>query len=251
MVLKDGDFVLVEYSLRVKETGEVIDTTSEEEAKKANIYDEKERYGPRLVIVGEGRLIEGLEEAIRELEEGGEREIEIPPEKGFGKRDPSKIKIIPKTKFLQNNIIPEPGKVVEINGQLAIIRSVTGGRVVVDFNHPLAGKTLAAKVRLVKVLKSPQEKLLYLMLRRLPAFITEEDVRVEYDPTERYAKYVFNEKALLIQDMQVVKRIVVAEVRKYMAPEVRKLDFIEHVDIVKEEEKREENTAEAAESRQA
>jgi peptidylprolyl isomerase len=246
MALGDGEFALVEYTLRVKETGEVIDTTSEEEAKKAGVYDSKERYGPRLVIVGEGRLIEGLEEAVKQLEEGQEVEIEIPPEKGFGKRDASKIKILPKSQFLRNNIIPEPGKIVEINGQLAIIRSVTGGRVVVDFNHPLAGKTLTAKVKLVKVLKSPQEKLLHLMLRRLPAFVKPEDVKVEYDAAERYARYVFNEKALLVQDMQVIKRIVVAEVKKFMSPEVRKLDFVEKVTIVKEEpEKQEEKTGEA------
>jgi peptidylprolyl isomerase len=237
MPLKDGDFALVEYTLKVKGTDEVIDTTSEEEAKKANIYDDKERYGPRLVIVGEKRLIEGLEEAIKELEEGQEKEVEIPPEKAFGKRDASKIKTIPLAKFLQSNVRPEPGKIVEINGQLAIIRNVSGGRVIVDFNHPLAGKTLVAKVKLVKVLKSPQEKLLHLMLRRLPPLITPEDVKVEYDAAERYAKYVFNEKALLVQDMQLVKRIVVAEIRKYMAPEVHKLDFIEKIEIVKEEPK--------------
>jgi len=235
MAFNDGDFVLAEYTLSVKETGEVIDTTSEEEAKKAGVYDSKERYGPRLVIIGEGRLIEGLEEAIKNLEEGKEIEVEIPPEKGFGKRDPSKIKILPKTQFLRNNVVPEPGKIVEINGQLAIIRSVTGGRVVVDFNHPLAGKTLKARVRVVRLLKTPQEKLLHLMLRRLPSLITEKDVTVEYEPSERYAKYIFNEKALLVQDMQVIKRIAVAEVRKYMAPEVRKLDFVEKIEIVKEE----------------
>lgn len=239
MPLSDGEFALVEYTLRVKETGEVIDTTSEEEAKKSGVYDPKERYGPRLVIIGEGRLIEGLEEAVKNLDEGKEVEIEIPPEKGFGKRDASKIKILPKSQFLRHNIVPEPGKIVEINGQLAIIRNVTGGRVVVDFNHPLAGKTLTAKVRLVKVLQTPQEKLLHLMLRRLPASIKPEDIKVEYDAAERYARYIFNEKALLIQDMQVIKRIVVAEIRKYMAPEVRKLDFIEKVAIIKEETKEE------------
>jgi len=245
VALKDGDFALVEYSLYIKETGELVDTTNEEEAKKAKIHSENERYGPRLVIVGEGRLIEGLEEAVRGLEEGQEKEVDIPPEKGFGKRDPSKIRIIPRSTFVQHRIVPEPGKVVEINGQLAVIRSITGGRVVVDFNHPLAGKTLRARVRVVKVLTSPREKLIHLMLRRLPASITERDFKVEYDPAERYAKYIFNEKALEVEDMQIIKRIVVAEIRRYMAPEVRRLDFIEKVNIVKDEQTGAEEKTEA------
>lgn len=248
MPLEDGAFALVEYSVRVK-GGELIDTTNEEEAKKAGIYDAKERYGPRLVIVGEGRLIKGLEEAIKELNEGEEREVEIPPEKAFGKRDPSKIKILPRSQFIRSGVAPEPGKVVEINGQIAIVRSVSGGRVVVDFNHPLAGKTLVAKVKVVRVLKAPEEKLLYLMLRRLPPFIGPEDLKVEYDAGEKLARYIFNEKALLVQDMQITKRIVLAEISKYMADEVKRVEFTEKVSLEKKEEKREEK--EAGEAKEA
>ncbi len=244
MPLGEGDFVLVEYTLKVKETGEVIDTTSEDEAKKTGTYDARERYGPRLVIVGEHRLIEGLEEAIASLDEGKETEIEIPPEKAFGKRSPENIKIIPRSQFIRAGIAPQPGKVVEINGKLAIIRSVSGGRVIVDFNHPLAGKVIVAHVRVVKVLKSPEEKLLHLFLRRLPPFIKEDDVKVEYDVEKRHARYVLNEKALLVQDMQTAKRIVVAEIQKYMPNEVRSLEFVEKVGLAKssEEAKQESNT---------
>ncbi|HIP85140.1 MAG TPA: peptidylprolyl isomerase, partial [Pyrodictium sp.] len=131
MAFNDGDFVLVEYDLWVKDTGSLIDTTDEEKARKEGIYDPRERYGPRLVIVGEGRLIRGLEEAIKGLDVGKEIEVEIPPEKAFGKRDPNKIKVYPKTEFLKHGIVPEPNKVVEIDGKPAIIRSVTGGRVIV------------------------------------------------------------------------------------------------------------------------
>jgi len=238
MPLEDGAFALVEYSIRVKD-GELIDTTSEEEAKKAGIYDAKERYGPRLVIVGEGRLIKGLEEAIKQLNEGEEKEVEIPPEKAFGKRDPSKIKIIPRSQFIRSGVAPEPGKVVEINGQIAIVRNVSGGRVVVDFNHPLAGKTLVAKVRVVRVLRYLEEKLLHLMLRRLPPFIGPSDVKVEYNAEKKVARYMFNEKALLVQDMQIAKRIVLAEINKYLGNEVKHVEFVESISLEKGEEKRE------------
>ncbi len=239
MPLQDGTFALIEYTLKVKETGEVVDTTSEEEAKKAGIYDAKERYGPRLVIVGEGRLIPGLEKLVRELNEGEEKEAEIPPSEAFGERKPENIKIMPRNVFLRSGITPEPGKIVEINGKLAVIRSVTGGRVVVDFNHPLAGKKLVARVKLVKILNTVEEKLLYLILRRLPSIITEEDVKVFYDEAKKIARAEFNEKALLISDMQTAKRIVAGEVKKYLGEQIHQLEFLERVNI-KTEEKREE-----------
>ncbi|RUM47768.1 MAG: peptidylprolyl isomerase [Hyperthermus sp.] len=246
MTLQEGEFALVEYTLKVKETGEIIETTDRDEAKKANIYDEKERYGPRLIIVGEKRVIPGIEEAIRQLNEGEEKEVVIPPEKGFGKRDQQKIKIIPKTQFIKNGIVPEPGKIVEINGKLATIRAITGGRVIVDFNHPLSGKTLWARVKLVKILKTPPEKLQHLLLRRLPSQIGVDDVKVEYDAKEKYARIVFNEKSLLVPEMQTIRRIVVGEIAKYMRPEVDKIDFIDHVEYgSKKGEKEEASTQQA------
>ena len=238
MALPDGAFVLVEYTLRVKETGEVIDTTSEEEARKAGIYDPKDRYGPRLVIIGEGRLIPGLEKAIRELSPGEEKDVEIPPSEAFGERKPENIKIMSRNVFIRSGVTPEPGKIVEINGRLAVIRSVTGGRVVVDFNHPLAGKTILAKVKLVKLIEDIGEKLLYLVLRRLPPFISENDVKIDYNAEKKYAKIMFNEKALHIADMQAAKRLVVGEVKKYLADAVSDLEFSEHVKIAAESEEK-------------
>ncbi|ABM81378.1 FKBP-type peptidyl-prolyl cis-trans isomerase [Hyperthermus butylicus] len=242
MALPDGAFVLVEYTLRVKETGEVIDTTSEEEARKAGVYDPKERYGPRLVIIGEGRLIPGLEKTIKELSPGEEKEVEIPPSEAFGERKPENIKIMPRNVFIRSGVVPEPGKIVEINGMLAVIRSVTGGRVVVDFNHPLAGKTILARVKLIKLIEDVGEKLLHLVLRRLPPIIGEEDVKVDYDAKKKYAKIMFNEKILQIADMQAAKRLVVGEIRKYLANAVSELEFSEHIRIAGEGEKKQTET---------
>jgi len=244
MPLEEGTFALVEYTLRVKDTGEVIDTTSEEEARKAGIYDPKDRYGPRLVIVGEGRLLPGLEKAIREMNEGEEKEVEIPPEDAFGKRDPERIKILSKNQFIKSGVVPEPGKIVEINNQLAVIRSVTGGRVVVDFNHPLAGKTILAKVKVVRVLKTPEEKIQQLILRRAPPSLSPEDVKVQYDSETRTARVEFSEKVFGINDFQVIKRIVILEAYKYMKDEVKAIEFIEKMKFPesKEEENKEQLT---------
>lgn len=249
MPAETGDFVLVEYSLRVKETGKLVDTTSEEEARKEGVYDPRDRYGPRLVIIGEGRLIEGLEESIKGMEEGEEKTVEIPPEKAFGKRDPGKVKVMPRSAFVKHGIRPEPGKIVEINGQLAVIRGVTGGRVVVDYNHPLAGRALEARIKLVKILRDPQEKLLHLLLRRLPPSITEGDVEVHYDPESKKAELIMNEKALGVSDLVSALRIVTLEAAKYMKDEVAEIDFVERARLAtktEQEEKGQEKKEEEA-----
>ena len=62
MPLKDGDFVLVDYTLKVKETGQVIDTTREEVAKEVSIHRPDKTYEPMLVVIGAGWVLKGLEE---------------------------------------------------------------------------------------------------------------------------------------------------------------------------------------------
>ena len=54
MALQKGDFTLIDYTAKVKETNEVFDTTSEETAKKEHLHKEGEIYEPKLVVIGEG-----------------------------------------------------------------------------------------------------------------------------------------------------------------------------------------------------
>ncbi|HDN05973.1 MAG TPA: peptidylprolyl isomerase, partial [Candidatus Bathyarchaeota archaeon] len=84
MPLKKGDFVLIEYVGKVKETGEVFDTTIEEVAKKERLYKEGEIYEPKLVVIGEGWVLKALDESLTTMEIGKKASVEIPPEKAFG-----------------------------------------------------------------------------------------------------------------------------------------------------------------------
>lgn len=95
MPFAKGDFILIDFVAKIKETGEIFDLTIEEIAKKENIYREDEIYEPMLVVFGEGWILEGLEEELIKMNPGEQKIIELPPEKAFGSRDPSKIKVIP------------------------------------------------------------------------------------------------------------------------------------------------------------
>lgn len=167
MPIELGDVVLLDYTLLLKEDGRVIETTSEEVAKGAGVYSEDAEYAPRLVVIGSGELPSGLEEALKEMEEGEEREIVLPPEKAFGRRDPSKVKVLPARELSARGVVPRVGMEVEVRGDRGVVLSVGSGRVIVDFNHPLAGKEVVYRVKLVKVLRSPEEKVSGLLEKRL------------------------------------------------------------------------------------
>lgn len=218
----DKEFVLIDYVARVKDTGEVVETTLAEEAKKAGIFDAEKVYEPLLVIVGEGRVVRGLEDALKGIREGEEKEIEIPPEKAYGVRDPRKVKIIPLREFRKAKVDPVPGKIVEIGGALAVVRAVSGGRVQVDFNHPLAGKTLVYKVKVVKKIKDPVEKARALIRRRIKR-VPAEKFGVELQGGQ--IRIRVPEEALLLDDLQYAKLALAREFADYLG--VEKTVFVE------------------------
>ena len=223
MPFKEGDFILIEYVAKVKETGELVDTTKAEVAKEHKKFSEEKIYEPLLVIIGEHRVVEGLEEELKKMNVGEEKTLEIPPEKAYGKRDPSKVKLLPLREFTKKGIVPKVGEVVEINGMLATIRSVTGGRVIVDFNHPLAGKTLVYEVKVIKKIDDPLEKIKYLLHRRIKPVAPEKfNVKV-VDGTLRIE---MPRETYFIEDIQYIKQAVVKEIEKYV-PLAPTVEFVE------------------------
>jgi len=156
--MKQGDFIEIEYVGRVKLTDEIFDLTSEELAKKEKIYNPKHTYGPALVVVGSNMVIHGVMKEIEGMEVGDEREFGVSPGEGFGMRSPKLIRILPTSKFIENKINPVPGAYLEIDGMQAKVQSVSGGRVRVDFNNPLAGKELVYKVKILRKIEGNKNK---------------------------------------------------------------------------------------------
>ena len=156
--MQEGDFVKIDFTGKVAATGEIFDLTSEEEAKKAGIYSNSRKYGPALVIIGAGITIPGVENQLRTMKVGEEREFNVLPDEAFGSRDPKLIKVLSLAKFREKNINPMPGLFVDIDGHQAKIQAVSGGRVRVDFNHPLAGRELSYRVKIVKQVSDTLQK---------------------------------------------------------------------------------------------
>lgn len=157
--MEKGDFVTINYISRVKDTNEVFDTTSEEVARKEGIHRENAVYGPVTIVLGAAHVIPGLEKALLDMEVGEEREVNIDPEDAFGRRNPSKVAAVSLREFQKHKIFPRPGMRIEINNKWATVRSVSSGRVILDFNHPLAGKALTYSVHLLGKVEDTQEKI--------------------------------------------------------------------------------------------
>lgn len=159
MVVKEGDFIRLNYTGKVQETGEIFDTTYEDVAEEAGLKTENKTYGPIPIAVGVGHVLKGLDKGLVGMDVGEEKTIEVTPEEGFGLRDPKLLQMIPMREFQKQNMKPRVGMTINIEGQPGKIRNISGGRVTVDFNHEFAGKTLIYDVKVEKIIEDDVEKI--------------------------------------------------------------------------------------------
>lgn len=169
MPVKNGDFIKLEYTGKITETGDIFDTTVEELAEENGIHSDKKTYGPISIIVGGGHVLKGMETALEGMEAGEEKTIQLTPEEAFGERDPGMIQLVPMSEFKKQGIKPQVGMAITSEGNTGIIRSVSGGRVRLDFNHELAGKNLEYQVKVVEIIEDDTEKIRSLIDLHYPA----------------------------------------------------------------------------------
>jgi FKBP-type peptidyl-prolyl cis-trans isomerase 2 len=181
MPIKLNDFVELEYTGKLKDGGIIFDTTDAAVAKAHDLP--KAQYGPVVVCIGQGQLLKGLEAQLVGKEPGNYT-IELTAEHAFGKKNAKLIQMIPAKKFLEQKIQPIPGLQLNIDGAVCTIRQVTGGRVMTDFNHPLAGRDVVYDVKVIKTVadKKEQLKAVFAMLLNLqPKEITVDGSKAKID----------------------------------------------------------------------
>ena len=152
------DFIEIEYTGKLKDENVVFDTTDEKVAKE-NGLERHSGYGPVIICVGEEQLLKGLDKNLEGKETGKEYDIELKPEEAFGNKNAKLIQLIPTSKFKQQNIQPMPGMQLNMDGVVGTIKTVSGGRTLVDFNHPLSGKEVSYKIKINKKIMDDKEKL--------------------------------------------------------------------------------------------
>ena len=158
--VKENDFVELEYTAKIAETGEVFDTTSPEIAKESGIYDGHMTYSPVVVCVGKRHVVPGLDKQLAGKEAGKTYMAKLPPDEAFGRKNPRLIQLISTAKFRQQKLMPFPGMQANIDGIAGIVKTVTGGRTIVDFNHPLSGREIEYKFSIKRVITDLSEKVI-------------------------------------------------------------------------------------------
>ncbi|WP_255336683.1 peptidylprolyl isomerase [Methanosarcina sp. KYL-1] len=148
--VKPGDIVRVDYVGKL-EDGTVFDTSIEEVATEAGIYNENRDYIPLAFEAGAGQMIKGFDEGVIGMKVGEEKTLTIPPEKAYGEYDEAKVQAIP----LEDMGLPEPPvagqKLSTIYGTTVTVLEVNETHAKIDFNHELAGKTLIFDITLVSI----------------------------------------------------------------------------------------------------
>jgi FKBP-type peptidyl-prolyl cis-trans isomerase 2 len=210
--MENGDFIYIEYVGRIKDTGEIFDLTREDVAKKEKIHNDKVKYGSVPFIVDAGFVIRGLNECVKGMKIGGKKEVDIEPDMGFGKRSEEMVKIIPEARFKERGINTMPGSFVTVNNFRGKILSVDGGRVKIDFNHPLAGKTLTYEIEILKTIEAMDEKIKAVIYYFTGLQSSEIDVKVDGITAEIELKEKIDlppdaKKAIADQIMKLVKEI--------------------------------------------
>jgi len=158
MNLNKGDFVEIEFTGRLK-GGEVFDSNRKEDLEKLHHgHDHKIEAKPFVFALGRDMFVQGIDEFL--VGKGiGEYEVNLTPEKAFGKRLPQLVQMIPSKVFRESKLSPAPGAVFNFDGRVGKILTVSGGRIMVDFNNPLAGKDLVYKVKVKRKVEEINEKI--------------------------------------------------------------------------------------------
>jgi len=212
--MEEGDVVTIDYTGRIKESGELFDTTRLEVAEEENAVNEKAKYEPVKVIVGADMVTEGLDEALKKMGVGEEKDIEVPPEKAFGERKGDLIKTFSEKKFKGQDMNPYPGMRVTIDQQVGRVLSVNSGRVRVDMNHPLAGRTLDYNIEIKDKVEGKEDKVkavsgYYLGKERN---VEIEDGEATIEIPERAREEILNELRNKIEEYLEVEEVSFEEV---------------------------------------
>jgi len=224
LTFNKSSLLLIDYTAKVKGTEEIFDTTIEADAKKHSIHETDVKYQPKLVSIGEVSypVLKGLDEALAKTAVGDKLTVEVTPEKGFGERDSTKVRMIPLRKLGEDAEKVSVGDTIEIDNKKGIIRFIGSGRVQIDYNHRYAGKTILYDVNVIKSLDSENDKIEGILQNRLPV----ENSKIEFTIKEKETNITIPEEILRADGLQIMKHFIQLDIFKFV-PSLEKINFIE------------------------
>lgn len=224
MTFNKGSLILVDYTAKVKDSNEVFDTTIEEDAKKHSIHEPNMKYQTKLVSIGEVSypVLKGLDEALAKTAVGDKLTVEVTPDKGFGERDATKVRMVPIRKLGEDAEKVSVGDTIEVDNKRGIVRFIGSGRVQIDYNHRYAGKTILYDVNVVKSLDSSNDKVEGILKNRLPS----EDSKITFELKDKEVNITIPEEILRADGLQIMKHFIQLDIFKFVSS-LEKVNFIE------------------------
>ncbi len=164
--MEEGTIVHVDYNLYNADSGDLIETTREDIAKENDMHQEGRNYSPLVCVVGSGQLIAGFEESLLSAKADKDISVEIAPADAYGEKDSDKVETISIDKLIRYVRDPKSlyiGGPVTIEGKTGTLSYMAAGRARIDYNHPMAGRTLKYDYKIIKVIKDKGEKVVALL----------------------------------------------------------------------------------------
>lgn len=171
---KKNDFIELDFTARIKDSGMIFDTTIEKDAKEAKLP--VKNLKPLEICIGQDMVVKGFDKELENKEIGKKYSADVSPKESFGERNSKLVKTVPMKIFIEKQINPVRGLMLSMDGMIARIISVSGGRVMVDFNNPLAGKVITYNFEIKKKIEDMKEK-----IRVLAKFFVGENPHVELE----------------------------------------------------------------------
>lgn len=109
---------------------------------------------PAVFKVGDGNLLPGFEATLFGFKAGDKRTVTVVPENAFGQPNPQNVQVMPRSQFADMEL--SEGLLVIFNDAAnaelpGVVKAFDDAQVTIDFNHPLAGKTLSFEVEILAV----------------------------------------------------------------------------------------------------
>ncbi len=169
-----NDFIELKYTGYAN--GSIFDSNIEEDLKKISPEEKPQKT---VIAVGHEMVVKGLDKSLEEKEIGKEYEVTLDAKESFGERKKDLIKTIPLKAFTEQKVNPYPGLVLTLDNMMARIITVSGARVVTDFNNPLSGKEIKYKFTAIRKVTDEKEKVNSLftsMLKFIPEYEIKENI---------------------------------------------------------------------------
>ena len=177
-ITKKNDFIEIRFTGRT--FGEIFDSNTED-IKKVDKESKVPEKGA-IIAIGQGMVVKGLDISLENKEIGKSYDVVVSKMDGFGERRKELVKTIPLKVFTERRIMPQAGMILNLDDMLVKVSAVSGARVIVDFNNPLAGKELNYHVTIVRKVEDEKEKveaLFKYMFKFVPEFEIADKIKVK------------------------------------------------------------------------